>query len=246
MTTCQERLLAQLKENHSNKFTTQQAYKYIEIAGYKINNGKSSVRSVISTWVKQNICERITRGTYKFINIDITENELSDDKSNELSVDNPINDFHTLVTFYKGICGGNKLKPIGYAGEDIVVKMKCKRCNKQSNKKMKENQKSYDIECTNCKQKTQVKTSKSISPKNNILKNVTGGSYTATISTFHLNIDYICIRYDIINGIYTLKKYYYTKFENIKFDDIIKVGKNNETYNKCTLNLTIDDVLDIP
>lgn len=227
---CQEKLLVELRESYHEGFTVQQAYKYMELVGF---TSQSSVRSAISRWCKKNICINVAKGEYKFIEQEVAQKEVINKSNSQLQSDN---EFHNLVKYYETVCGGNKVKPMGYAGEDIVLNMNCKRCGQHSNKKMKENNKGFDIECTNCKQKTQVKTSKSISPKNGQLKNVTGGLYNAAIGTFNLNIDFVCLRYDLVNGIYMLKKGYYTKYENIKLENIKHAGKT-----KCCVDLVVDE-----
>ena len=236
----QERLLIKLRESCHEGFTVQQAYKYIELVGF---TSQSSVRSAISRWCKKNICINVAKGEYKFIEQEVVSKQnglkaqVGVPNQNGLKAQlQSDNEFHNLVKYYETVCGGNKVKPMGYAGEDIVLNMNCKRCGQHSNRKMKENNKGFDIECTNCKQKTQVKTSKSISPKNGQLKNVTGGLYNAAIGTFNLNIDFVCLRYDLVNGIYMLKKGYYTKYENIKLENIKHAGKT-----KCCVDLVVDE-----
>ena len=232
-----------LWERYNGEFTLDVAYGLMIETGFETKGG---VRSTISKWTNNGLSTSLENSTYKLTDKAIVKEPKDTKKTTVVSIpvkelkDVPGNEFHNLINHYTTICGRNKYKPIGYAGEDLVAKMNCLRCNKNCNKKMPENNKGYDIICRNCKQKTQVKTSKRATIKNNMLRNVTGALYSATVETFDQDIDYICIKYTFVDDVYTIDKCYYTKFESMQLSDIKKTSLN-----RCTLNLFIDDIIKI-
>ena len=246
--TMSNKLLIIMQQNYPLEFTLKDAYQYIRTVGFA---GESSIRSAIRGWTKKGICENIRRGVYKFSKTVSLVNTPTNQKNDQIDSQNEdqfdCNNFDTLVKSYRAKYKKNIRKPIGEAGEDIVVNMACKRCNKFCNKKMKQNTKGYDIKCDNCGQKTQVKTSKSISVKNDIIDHISGATYSATVDSLKQNVDYICLRYDYNkeNDIYTLKWYCYIKFEDVTIDNIIK--RNNPVKGRylCNLkNLQVSEIYD--
>ena len=141
--------------------------------------------------------------------------------------------FNFFVTHQQNLdfSSTHKFQIIGNLVENVVTHIACFRCGCFCNNKMPPNYPMFDITCSNCKQKTQVKSKKDVIIDNGKVCNIKANSYIKTLESINESVDYICISYSKVNKKYVLKKLYYTPFEYMHKSDILLRGNNSATIN---------------
>ena len=129
----------------------------------------------------------------------------------------------SLNTHYKHIFQNvgwkNKFKIIGEAVENyIVYNLPCPVCNENKLEKYKQNEKSRDASCKNCKCQLQIKASKmtNVNKKITILK-LLGASYTTTLASIkNNNVHFVIVYYYVdIYNYYHVSNIYFVNSKDI-------------------------------
>jgi type II restriction enzyme len=112
-------------------------------------------------------------------------------------------------------------KCIGEAAERYILAKPCIKCNSKLLQQYKPGEKGKDINCQNCNSKFQIKATKSKREDQTSLK-LLGADYKSTCSSIKCgNIDYIILKYSIIDDKYTITDMYFIDHKDITESCII-------------------------